>query len=122
MKLSELFLTNDNKVKKAESKLKGLKRSIEDGDAPEIRNAGSTMEGPAWGDLEKLGFATKEQGRSSGQASVDERWKLLPNAPGPITLLTRYAKAKPGGGMERGVRKTIMQPGEATDWVTTDYS
>lgn len=122
MKLSELFLTDEDQVKKAEGKLKGLVRSLEDGDAPEIRNAGSTIEGPAWGDLEQLGFASKEQGRSGGQAEVDERWVLHPDAPGPITLLTRYARSKPEGGMERGVKKTVMQPGDATDWVTVDYS
>lgn len=122
MKLSELFLTDEDKVKKAEGKLKGLKRSMEDGDAPEIRNASYTIEGPAWGDLEKLGFASKERGRSSGYASVEERWKLHDDAPGPITLLTRYAKSVPGGSMERGVKKTVMQPGDATEWIDVDYS
>lgn len=121
MKLSELFLTDEDQVKKAEGKLKGLVRSMEDGDAPEIRNASSTIEGPAWGDLEKLGFASRERGRSSGY-DVDERWVLHPDAPGPITLLTRYAKSTPGGGMERGVKRKVMQPGDATEWITVDYS
>ena len=121
MKLSELFLTDEDQVKKAEGKLKGLARSMEDGDAPEIRNASSTIEGPAWGDLEKLGFASRERGRSSGY-DVDERWVLHPDAPGPITLLTRYARSKPDGGMERGIKKKVMQPGDATDWITVDYS
>ena len=122
MKLQELFLTDEDKVKQAEVKLKGLVRSMEDGDAPEIRNAAYTIEGPAWGELEKLGFASKERGRSSGYASVEERWKLHDDAPGPITLLTRYAKSTPEGGMERGVKKTVMQPGDATDWIEVDYS
>lgn len=122
MKLSELFLTDEDQVKKAEAKLKGLVRSMEDGDAPEIHNASSTIEGPAWGDLEKLGYASKERGRESGYASVEERWKLHDDAPGPITLLTRYAKSVPGGDMERGVKKTVMQPGDATNWIEIDYS
>jgi hypothetical protein len=121
MKLSELFLTDEDQVKKAEGKLKGLVRSMEDGDAPEIRNAAYTIEGPAWGDLEKLGFAYRDR-QDAGHMSYDERWVLDPKAPGPITLLTRYAKGTPGGGMERGVRKNVMQPGEATDWITVDVS
>lgn len=114
MKLHELFLTQEDQVKKAEQKLKGLQRSIEDGDAPEIHNASSTMQGPAWGDLEKLGYAEKETEPQGGMEMAD-RWVLLPSAPGPITLLTQYAKST-SGGIERGVNKKVMQPGDATDW------
>lgn len=121
MKLSELFLTQEDRTKKAEQKLKGLLRSIEDGDAPEIHAATGTIEGPAWGDLRDLGLAEKDQKRA-GRTEMDERWVYSADAPGPITLLTKYAKAIPGGGIERGVKKTVMQPGDATDWVTVDYS
>lgn len=114
MRLQELFLTQEDQVQKAEQKLKGLKRSIEDGDAPEIQNAGYTMQGPAWGDLEKLGYAEKETEPQGGMEMAD-RWVLLPSAPGPITLLIKYAKST-DSGMERGVNKKVMQPGDKTDW------
>jgi len=114
MRLQELFLTQEDKVKKAEQKLKGLRRAIEDGDAPEIYNAGYTIQGPAWGDLEKLGYAEKHSEPQGGMEMAD-RWVLLPSAPGPITLLTNYAKSTPSG-TERGVNKKVMQPGDETDW------
>lgn len=118
MRLQELFLTQEDKVKKAEQKLKGLKRAIEDGDTPDIHNAGYTIHGPAWGDLEKMGFAEKES-ESAGHTSMRERWVY--NGPGPIKLLTKYAKSTENG-MERGTKERIMQPGDATDWVEVDYS
>lgn len=112
MKLQELFLTQEDQVKQAEAKLKGLKRSIEDGDAPEIHNAGYTIHGPAWGDLEKLGYAEKES-ESQGGMEMADRWVY--KGPGPITLLKSYAKST-SNGMERGVNKIVMQPGDKTDW------
>ena len=115
MKLHELFLTQEDQVKKAEQKLKGLQRSIEDGDAPEIHNAGSTMQGPAWGDLEKLGYAEKETEPQGGMEMAD-RWILKPTAPGPITLLKTMSKVT-DAGVQRSVQKVVMQPGDATDWV-----
>ena len=118
MRLQELFLTQEDKVKKAEQKLKGLRRAIEDGDAPEIHNAGYTIQGPAWGDLEKMGFAKKQQEPVGGNY-VRERWMY--NGPGPIKLLTKYAKSTENG-MERGTKERIMQPGDATDWVAVDYT
>lgn len=121
MKLSELFLTQEDRAKSAEQKLKGLLRSIEDGNAPEIRAATGSVEGPAWGDLEDLGLAEREQ-KSAGRTAMDERWVYSADAPGPITLVYKYAKGLPDGTIERGVKKKVMQPGEATDWVTVDYS
>jgi hypothetical protein len=114
MKLSELFLTQEDQVKQAETKLKGLKRSIEDGDAPEIHNASGSIQGPAWGDLEKLGYAEKETEPQGGMEMAD-RWVLLPSAPGPVTLLVKTAKSTPGG-MQRSINKKVMQPGQKTDW------
>jgi len=116
MKINELFLTQEDKVKKAQQKLKGLERSIEDGDAPEIHNASYTIHGDSWGDLEKLGYAKKETQPQGGMEMAD-RWILLSDAPGPITLLTRYAKTTKNGDTERGVEKVVMQPGDKTDWV-----
>jgi len=106
MKLQELFLTQEDQVKKAEQKLKGLKRSIEDGDAPEINNASYTIHGSSWGDLEKLGYAEKES-ESQGGMEMADRWVLKPNAPGPVTLLKR---------VNRDTVKQVMQPGDKTDW------
>ena len=121
MKLHELFLTQEDRVKKAEQKLKGLKRSIEDGDTPAIHNASSTIEGPAWGDLRKLGWAEKESEPAGGML-YKERWVYSKEAPGPIKLLTKYAVANPGKPIERSTREKVMQPGEATDWVEVDVS
>jgi hypothetical protein len=120
MKLQELFLTQEDRTQLAMQKLKGLKQAIEDGNAPEIHAATGTIEGPAWGDLRQLGWAEKEQGRSSG-TEVEERWVYSADAPGPITLLTKHAKMT-ANGVERSVKKTVMQPGDATDWITVDYS
>jgi len=106
MKLQELFLTQEDQVKKAEQKLKGLERSIEDGDAPEINNASYSIHGPSWGDLQKLGFAEKES-ESRGGMEMSDRWVLLPSAPGPITLLKR---------INGSIVKQVMQPGDKTDW------
>lgn len=120
MRLAELFLTQEDQVKKAEGKLKGLMRSIEDGDAPEIHNARGVMNGHAWGDLEKLGLAEKDQ-KPAGSTAMDERWVYSAQAPGPITLLIKKAKMTPNG-VEHTVDKKVMQPGDATDWITVDYS
>ena len=114
MKLQELFLTQEDQVKQAEAKLKGLKRSIEDGDAPEIHNASYTIQGPAWGDLEKLGYAEKESEPQGGMEMAD-RWVLKTTTPGPITLLKNTAKMT-DSGVQRSVQKVVMQPGDATDW------
>lgn len=114
MKLSELFLTQEDRDKQAIDKLKGLKQAIEDGESPEIHNAGGTIKGWAWNDLAKLGYAEKETEPQGGMEMAD-RWILLPSAPGPITLLIQYARST-DSGMERGVNKKVMQPGDKTDW------
>ena len=106
MKLQELFLTQEDKTKLAMQKLKGLKHSIEDGDAPEIQNASGSMQGPAWADLKQLGYAEKETEPQGGMEMAD-RWVLLPSAPGPITLLKR---------VNGNIVKHVMQPGDKTDW------
>lgn len=113
MKLRELFLTQEDQVKKAEGKLKGLKRSIEDGDNPEINNAGYSIHGPAWGDLEKLGYAEKETEPQGGFEMAD-RW--LYKGPGPITLLKKTTQLT-DTGTQRTVNKVVMNSGDKTDWV-----
>lgn len=107
MKLSELFLTQEDLSKTQDKKLQGLKAAIENGNQPEIHNAGGTIKGWAWGDLEKLGFAEQEQGERYG-TEVELRWVY--NGPAPITLISRDGK------------KRIMNSGDATGWVSVDYS
>lgn len=119
MKLSELFLTQEDFADKRQEKLQSLKQAIEAGKKPEIHSATSTIKGWAWGDLQELGFAEREQ-KSAGRTEMDERWVY--NGPEPITLLTPYSNIKSDGSRESGVRKQIMQAGDATDWVTVDYS
>jgi len=118
MRLQELFLTQEDKEKRAQKNLNNLKRAIEDGETPAIHNASYTIHGPAWGELADLGFAKKEQ-EPAGFDSVSERWVY--NGPGPIKLLTKYAKSTKNG-MEHGTKEVIMQPGDATDWVEVDYT
>lgn len=108
MKLAELFLTDEDKVKKALSKLKSFQQQVEDGDSPEVRNAGGYMGGVAWGDLEQLGWARKESEPAGGNYMRD-RWVYLKDAPGPITLIKN-------GGKD----KVVMQPGDSTEWVEWD--
>lgn len=120
MKLQELFLTQEDKVKKAELKLKGLERSIEDGDTPEIHNASYTIHGHHWGDLRDLGFASEEEEPGTSPTHVSKRWVY--NGPGPIKLITKYAKVEKDKPVERGTKERIMQPGETTDWVEVDVS
>ena len=121
MRLQELFLTQEDRTKLAMQKIKGLKRAIEDGDAPEIHNASGVMSGYAWGDLEKLGYAERDSQNGSGPMVVQQRWIYKDNAPGPIKLLTKYAKVS-SDGIDRGVNDIVMQPGDATDWVEVDVS
>lgn len=121
MKLSELFLTQEDRDKKAKGKLDDLMSKIKEGEAPEIHAATGVMNGYAWGDLRELGLAKKEE-KPAGRNEIEERWVYSADAPGPITLLTKYAKAIPGGDIERGVERTVMNPGDATDWITVDIS
>ena len=121
MRLHELFLTQEDKDKIADKKSMQLKRSIEDGDMPEIHNASGVMSGYAWGDLEQLGLAKRESEDGSSQYHVRQRWVYSKDAPGPIKLLTRFAKIS-SDGTERGVNDVIMKPGDATDWVDVDVS
>ena len=107
MKLSELFLTQEDFAKKQEQKSQALKQAVESGDTPDIHNAGGTIKGWAWGDLKELGWAEKERESQSGHL-VDERW--LYTGPKPIKLIT-------SGGQPK-----IMNSGDATDWVEVDYS
>ena len=92
MKLQELFLTQEDEVKKAELKLKGLERSIEDGDTPEIHNASYTIHGHHWGDLRDLGFASEEEEPGTSPTHVSKRWVY--NGPGPIKLIKNMLKLK----------------------------
>ena len=111
MKLSELFLTDEDQVKKAEGKLKGLKRSIEDGDAPKIYNSSYTTKGLSWGDLQKLGFAEKDyisHGSSSDpDPHIEAEWTYT--GPKTITLLTRYFDSSTGN---TGFREREMKAGD----------
>lgn len=119
MRLNELFLTQEDFASQKQEKLKALKSALEDGKAVEIHNAKGTIKGWAWGDLEALGYAEKED-KPAGGYEVDERWVY--KGPAPITLLTPFASIDKDGKRTSSVNKKVMQPGDATDWITVDYS
>lgn len=118
MNINELFITQEDLVKKAELKLKGLERAIEDGDTPDIYNANFYMHGHAWGDLAKLGWAEKEQEPAGGNY-MRERWVY--KGPNSIKLLTKHSVYK-DGKITNSTKEKILQSGEASDWVDVDYS
>jgi len=126
MKLSELFkkageprLSRDFKsLAELNKSDDDLKAQIEGGKIPSIQNAGYSIHGYAWGDLEKLGFAHKEQ-EPAGGGLVSERWAYT--GPNPIKLLTKHAKLS-NGKTTHETKEVIMKKGDATDWVEIDYT
>jgi hypothetical protein len=116
MRLAELFLTQEDRDKQSSAKLAKLKQAIESNQAPEVYNAGGTVQGWSWGDLEKLGYAERGRGRVSGTI-VDEWWEYSSDAPGPITLLQRWSR-----NGQSGTDKVVMQPGDKTQPIEIDYS
>ena len=122
MRLQELFLTQEDLASKRKDKLAALQKAVEDGRAPEIHDAGGTLEGWSWGDLRDLGWAEKEQ-EPVGNTEYEESWVYSSAAPGPITLLkkwTRYTRGNPKP--ESGGERIVMQPGDRADPVIVDYS
>lgn len=126
MKLSELFkkadeprLSRDFKsLAEIDKSDEDLKAQIEGGKIPSIRNASYSVHGYAWGDLEKIGFAHKEQ-EPAGGGLVSERWAYT--GPNPIKLLTNRTSIK-NGETTRDTKEVIMKKGDATDWVEVDYT
>lgn len=126
MKLSELFkkadeprLSRDFKsLAELDKSDDDLKAQIEGGKIPSIRNASYSVHGYAWGDLEKIGFAHKEQ-EPAGGGLVSERWAYT--GPNPIKLLTKHGISK-DGKMTQETREVMMKKGDATDWVEIDYT
>lgn len=116
MRLSELFLTQEDLANKRQDKLAALKQAIENNRAPEVHNAGGTIKGWAWEDLRELGWAEKVSEPGMG-GMVDEWWEYSSAAPGPITLLTQVS-----GPEGASIRKDVMQPGDKTDPIQIDYS
>jgi hypothetical protein len=116
MKLRELFLTQEEVADRAVQKLKGLKQAIEDGDSPEIHNASSTVQGPCWGDLEKLGYAEKHYVSDSSPRDPDPDMRAVWTYTGPnsITLLTPRTKIS-SAGTERSTDKQVLQSGDSTE-------
>ena len=105
MKLSELFLTQEDQTKHAESKLKGLKRAIEDGDAPLVSSQTRPLQGHGMKDLEALGFAFTDYKSASGHPDDSDVYNIwVYDGPGPITM------KKPGG------TTVVVQPGTEIDW------
>ena len=122
MRLQELFLTQEDQKHKRAQKVAKLKQAIEDGQAPEVHNAGASLEGFSWGDLNLLGWAEKKQrSTNTGPGTAEVWWQYSAAAPGPITLLTNYTEVN-GDQITRGVRPKVMQPGDTTDPIEVDYS
>jgi len=79
-----------------------LKAAIAQGQSPTIINARSHRDGFAWGDLEKLGLATKHKQRS-GRTTMEEYWEYT--GPNSITC-----------------NGNVMGTGDTTDVIEVDYS
>lgn len=93
-----------------ENRLEELRMRIEAGERPFIAAATHVRDGFAWGDLEKLGWATRHRRViSSRDAIVEEWWEYT--GPGAI-MVEPY----------RGYPPVEAQAGYTTDRIEVDYS
>lgn len=106
MRLYEVITTAPGNEMK---RLVMLKIMIERGHQPEVVDAYYSKGHFGWGDLEELGFATRNSRRTRYGAS--ESWTY--SGPTPIVLVTMVGNKE---------RRKLMNPGDTTEPVEVDYS
>lgn len=98
-------------------RLQLLKDLIDDGETPEVVDAGYSAGRFSFGDLVAIGYATKDKERSGGYANYDTWYTYT--GPGSVILVTNIGQ---GMGKPPKQIRTKMSKGDETERVEVDYS
>ena len=97
-------------------RLQLLKDLIDDGETPEVVDAGYSAGRFSFGDLEAIGYAKRNKERSGGYANFDTWWTYT--GPGSVVLVTTIGQM---GKPPKQIR-TKMSKGDETERIEVDYS